>query len=84
MDPKDQNVTYIRYPANESVLDMLTARPVLACGGMFDIQKGADGKSVFTKVFFASEPDKIATEVGARLRTRVESGGASLNACPIS
>lgn len=83
-DPQDNNVTYISYPANESVLDILVARPVLACGGMFEIQKGRDGKSVFTKVLFASDPDKIAREVGARLRTRMESEGASLNACPIA
>lgn len=83
-DPKDNNVVYIIYPANESVLDILIARPVLACGGMFELQKTADGRGVFTKVLFASEPDKIAQEIGRRLHARIESEGASLNACPIA
>jgi predicted esterase len=87
VSPTDRNVTVIHYPANPSVVDILAARPVLACGGMFDIQKEREGcgrTGVFTEVTFCADPDKIAHEIGLRLSKRLESEGASLNACPMA
>ncbi len=83
--PRDSNVTVLHYPANESVLDILVARPVLACGGMFEFKKETDGTSgVYTEILFASDVDNLAREIGVRLKRRIESEGASLNACPLA
>jgi len=63
-------------------LEVLTSRPVLACGGMFDISVENDRSSVFT-VVTSSDPNKTAIEIGTRLLNRVKSEGSSLNPCPI-
>ena len=86
LSPKDSNVTILHFPANESVVDILVARPVLACGGMFEMKKekleGVSG--VYTEILFAQDVELLANEIGTRLRKRIESEGASLNACPMA
>ncbi len=89
----DKTIPYILSNMNDKIkisynvpynidLEILTSRPVLACGGMFDISVEDDRSSVFT-VVTSADPHKTAIEIGIRLHNRLNSEGNSLNPCPI-
>lgn len=90
----------IHYQAPESVVPMLITRPVLACGGVFDVYPD-DGFSINTGsaagsgdragkrrgvycIASTTDPERIAMEIGKRLAVRIDSDGASVNACPMA
>ena len=89
----------ITFPAPASLIPMLSSRPVLCCGGAFDIRPGrgfeaigqgqggaappAGAKGAVCTSVISSDPDKIALEIHRRLVIRAESDGASVNACPM-
>lgn len=83
------NEVLIRYPIPADIasqlIPLLTARPVLACGGMFDLVEDPEsqGGGVLTRAQ-TSEPEKLAHEIAKRVAIRVTSGGESLNACPMA
>lgn len=65
------------------LIPLLTGRPILACGGIFDLAEDPAGLGVFTTVQ-SSDPNNLAKEIAARIAFRITSGGESLDACPIS
>eukprot|EP00600_Ochromonadales_sp_CCMP1393_P013358 CAMPEP_0175004078 /NCGR_PEP_ID=MMETSP0005-20121125/4568_1 /TAXON_ID=420556 /ORGANISM="Ochromonas sp., Strain CCMP1393" /LENGTH=446 /DNA_ID=CAMNT_0016259193 /DNA_START=160 /DNA_END=1500 /DNA_ORIENTATION=+ len=72
----------VKYTVPAQLVHILIARPVLACGSMFEIlEDPPDGIQVLMR---SSDPHKTAIEIGKRLQVRISSGGASLNACPMS
>jgi len=76
---------------------MLITRPVLACGGAFDVcpddgfcingagssKAGSKRKGVYC-IVSTTDPERIAAEIGKRLAVRIDSDGASVNACPMA
>ena len=75
--------TKISYTVPHNIdLEIITSRPVLACGGMFYISVEDNRSSVFT-VVTSADPHKTAMEIGIRLRNRLKSEGNSLNPCPM-
>jgi len=85
----------IHYPASESAVPMLVTRPVLACGGVFDVCpddgfsiNGGGGQAGKRNGVYCiastTDPERIATEIGKRLAVRIDSKGESVNACPMA
>lgn len=83
-----QNEVIIRYPIPADIasqlIPLLTARPVLACGGMFDLVEDSESEGGVLTRAQTSEPEKLAHEIAKRVAIRVTSGGESLNACPMA
>lgn len=81
------NEAVLRFPIPTDIahqlIPLLTARPVLACGGMFDMVADSTGTGVMTTVE-SSDPERLGKEIAKRLAIRITSGGGSLNACPMS
>lgn len=72
----------IIFQAAGSLHDQLTCRPILACGGVFDLVV-FDAGSVATTCT-SSDPHHCAIEIGKRMCNRIRSDGASINACPMA
>ena len=83
MEELEPNKFNIIYPVNENLIGMLCSRPVLVQGGMFDIMPHNSNRAVYTTIM-SPDPNTLATEIGKRLKNRIESDGDSLNACPMS
>lgn len=90
---KDNTIPYTLTSINDKIkisfnvpnnidLEILSSRPVLACGGMFEICVADDRLSVFT-IVTSADPHKTAVEIGTRLLNRLKSEGNSLNPCPM-
>eukprot|EP01034_Spumella_vulgaris_P024184 gene24184-30500_t len=60
----------------------MTARPVLACGSMFEIL--LDSPNGVKTTLTSSDPQKTAVEIGRRLQIRATSGSGTLNPCNMS
>jgi len=84
---KSSSSSLLRFPVPADIapqlIPLLTARPILACGGMFTLEQDPSGVGVVTEVQ-TSDPENLAKEISVRIANRVTSGGASLDACPIS
>ena len=92
----------IHYPAPASAVPMLMSRPILACGGVFEVREdrgfslndgsgniccSSSGNCACRGVYIeatTSNPKHFAYEIGRRLAIRIDSGGASVNACPMA
>lgn len=87
IDPDNSNIATLRFPIPadiaEQVIPLLIARPILACGGVFEITRDPSSCGVMTSVQ-SPDPDNLAKEVGSRLANRIAGGGGSLDACPMS
>ena len=84
IEKKDEKGSYrIKYPCPTELIDVLTAKQVLARGSCFDIVASSDGKGVQT-IASTTDPEGTAEEIGKRLLIRVQSGGAHFNPCPMS
>jgi len=76
------NSVIIRFPASAQMVPLLTARPVLCLGGVFEIQEDPSGSGVFTELD-SSSPEHAAREIALRLANRLSAEGNSLNPCPM-
>lgn len=80
------NLYRITYPVERDAIVALTGRPVLACGGMFDVTEVSNGVQC---TVHSSAPEKTALEIGKRLHARVVShrdgsGNAGEDICVIA
>lgn len=87
IDPDNPNIATLRFPIPADIADqvipLLIARPILACGGLFEITRDPSSCGVMT-IVQSPDPDNLAKEVGSRLANRIAGGGGSLDACPMS
>lgn len=85
--PHEPNQATLRFPIPSDiaaqVIPLLTARPILACGGSFEIVNDPCSCGVMTSVH-SSDPRRLGRELGRRMAVRISSGGGSLDACPMS
>ena len=72
----------IYFPVPEESINMVSNRPVLACGAMFDIKPNHPNGVVVTVT--SSDPDNTAKEIGKRLAIRVRGDSGTMNPCPLS
>jgi predicted esterase len=66
----------------------ITSRPVMACGGVFELIDSSGSKSStelgsVETVISSSDPNNTAIEIGKRLINRQKSEGTSINPCPM-
>ena len=87
----------IHFEAPAHAVPMLVSRPILACGGMFDVcedrgysinnTSDVQGNNSLKGVYIladTTEPEHFAYEIGRRLAVRIDSKGESVNACPMA
>lgn len=80
----EYNIRFL-IPSNlaPQLVPLLTARPILACGGIFYLAEDPAGMGVLVTVQ-SSDPSNLAKEIATRLAFRITSGGELLDACPMS
>lgn len=66
----------------------ITSRPVMACGGVFELLDSSGAKSSMElgrveTLVSSSDPNNTAIEIGKRLINRQKSEGTSTNPCPM-
>lgn len=64
-----------------SNLDAVVCRPILACGGAFELKTHPKGIETLATT---ADPHKTAVEIAKRVYNRINNGSTNLNPCPIS
>jgi hypothetical protein len=64
-----------------SNMEAIICRPILACGGAFELKTHPRGIETLAT---SADPHKTAVEIGKRVYNRINSGSSNLNPCPIS
>jgi len=77
------SVVRIIYHVPEDTYELLLTRPVLACGGSFELKEDPDGKGIYTDAI-TSDPHNTAIEIAKRLVFRLNDEGGNLNPCPMA
>ena len=73
----------IIYHVPEDTYELLLTRPVLACGGSFELKVDPNGKGIYTDAI-TNDPHNTAIEIAKRLVFRLNDEGGNLNPCPMA
>ena len=73
----------IIYHVPEDTYELLLTRPVLACGGSFELKVDPGGQGIYTDAI-TNDPNRTAIEIAKRLVFRLNDEGGNLNPCPMA
>ena len=80
---KSSSSVRIVYHVPEDTYELLLTRPVLACGGSFELKIDPDCNGIYTDAI-TNDPNHTAIEIAKRLVFRLNDEGGNLNPCPMA